>query len=686
MRNGSLWPVGTAGPAFLRAASRLLLGIALVSWHLVAGAVAPRIHLAVDLNPETRQFSAVALIDLDARDFQFELHEALAVTAAAVDDRALKAEAVARDGPYRIWQVTAPAKGRLRLDYAGTLPVLDRALDHRGVLRRMPPMASPEGSFLHDGAAWYPRPGRLFTYQVDLSLPADQRGLVAGRLLREELPAGAGRRYRASFEFQHPADGIDLMAGPYVVRERMVDRPGSDRLRLRTYFLAGMESLADGYLEDSARYVRRYSEEIGPYPFTEFSVVASPLPTGFGMPTLTYLGAEVLRLPFIRATSLGHEVLHNWWGNGVYVDYEKGNWSEGLTTFMADYAYKEGESPVAAGEMRLSWLRNFSSLPEDDRQTLSGFRSRTHGAAAAVGYGKAAMFFVMLRDLLGPEVFQAGIRRFWSQRKFRTASWSDLRADFERASGRDLRLFFDQWLNRSGGPRIRIADAVQGKDGMRIALEQATPPYAVRVPIEVVSGSEVRSFQVSLDKVRETVLLPVRGQADGVRLDPELRLWRRLDRAQLPPILRQWIVAPVSRLVVAAGAGDAADAARALARRLIEASPREADEAARGGEPMLIVGIHREVDALLSRLGLPARPPSLSRGSAQAWTIWQDAAGDAAPVAVISARDAVALRELMRPLPHYGAQSWLVFEGSRAADRGVWPAPGRLLPVRPAAD
>ncbi len=91
-------------------------------------------------------------------------------------------------------------------------------------------------------------------------------------------------------------------------------------------------------------------------------MVSSPTPTGFGMPTLTYLGVEVLRLPFIRTTSLGHEVLHNWWGNGVYPDYAQGNWSEGLTTFMADYAYKERESDEAARDMRRGWLRDFAAL------------------------------------------------------------------------------------------------------------------------------------------------------------------------------------------------------------------------------------------------------------------------------------------------------------------------------------
>ncbi|MGA8007087.1 MAG: hypothetical protein WCA17_13390, partial [Burkholderiales bacterium] len=56
-------------------------------------------------------------------------------------------------------------------------------------------------------------------------------------------------------------------------------------------------------------------------------------------------------------------------------------------------------------------------------------------------------------------------------------------------------------------------------------------------------------------------------------------------------------------------------------------------------------------------------------------------AGSAPPVAVVSVRDAAALLALQRPLPHYGAQSYLVFEGAHAVARGVWPAPGRAIPV-----
>jgi hypothetical protein len=45
----------------------------------------------------------------------------------------------------------------------------------------------------------------------------------------------------------------------------------------------------------------------------------------------------VLRLPFIFSSSLPHEVLHNWWGNGVLIDDRFGNWAEGLTTYQSDW-------------------------------------------------------------------------------------------------------------------------------------------------------------------------------------------------------------------------------------------------------------------------------------------------------------------------------------------------------------
>ena len=39
-----------------------------------------------------------------------------------------------------------------------------------------------------------------------------------------------------------------------------------------------------------------------------------------------------------------------------------------------------------------------------------------------------------------------------------------------------------------------------------------------------------------------------------------------------------------------------------------------------------------------------------------------------------SARDAESLSALVRPLPHYGRKSYVVFDGAKAIESGVWPA------------
>jgi hypothetical protein len=463
------------------------------------------------------------------------------------------------------------------------------------------------------------------------------------------------------------------MAGPYEVREKFASLGDGRRVRLRTYFFADLAPLAEGYLDDSARYLARYDRAIGAYPFSEFSVVASPLPSGFGMPTLTYIGAAVLKLPFIRATSLGHEVLHNWWGNGVLVDYARGNWSEGLTTFMADYAYKEDESAQAARDMRLSWLRDLAALAGEAQRPLAAFRSRAHGADAVVGYGKSAMLFFMLRDAIGEEAFARGIRRFWQERRFEAASWDDLRAALEQASGRELRAFFAQWLERAGAPSVRIVSSHFEKGLLQVNLEQAAPAYALRLPIQLLFEKGPQTRWVELQREKETVHLKLAEAPRAVRLDPELRVYRRLERDELPPILRQWFVARSPAVLFASSRKIGQD----LAQRLLESPYREVDKVE--GEAVLIVGLHEAVDAALERLGLPPRPAMLAgKGTAQVWTVQ----GVQTPVAVVSARDEAALAALLRPLPHYGSQSWLAFDGARVLERGAWPPAARTVPVR----
>jgi hypothetical protein len=457
-----------------------------------------------------------------------------------------------------------------------------------------------------------------------------------------------------------------------------------DGLRLRTYFHPEIAALADDYLNSISAYLDLYKNTIDPYPYTGFSIVSSPLPTGFGMPTLTYLGINVLRLPFIRTTSLGHEILHNWWGNGVYIDLTRGNWAEGLTTFMADYAYKEQEGPDDARAMRLQWLRDFAAIPPGQDQPLSRFTSRSHNTSEIVGYHKSAYIFLMLRDWIGKQAFDQALRNFWKEKQFQAASWKDLQQVFEKSSGKDLDAFFEQWLNRSGAPVVSAdklkAQPNPGGTGAYLAsftLTQPSPAYTLRVPIALKTRAGNVERIVELNQTEQSYSLELDAPPLTLSIDPDLRLFRRITAAEMPPLLRQVMTDPATITVVTGRDAALHKAAAELAGKLLDNAPRITDGSdALSADPLLVIGTHDKTATFLQKHQLPAVPQQLAgKGSARVWAAKQK---NGKIVVAISAANTEALQALIRPLPHYGKESYLVFEDSKVIERGVWPAEGKV--------
>jgi len=635
--------------------------------------------ITVKIDPINRTIEGKSIITVkQPRELQLTLGSAFEVTEAVFNDGPLGSSRTDPHQPH-IWNIPTLFRQQIQfvIHWQGTLAPLDASLDHQQTLGRPLAVAGEAGTFLPDGSNWYPRVlGQLARYKISIELPTGQKGLAAGRLIEEDE---SEQHYRASFEFAHPAEGIDVMAGPYVVASTMHQGRNNRPIQLRTYFHREIDNLSATYLDSVKRYLDMYESSIGAYPYTEFSVVSSPTPTGFGMPTLTYLGIDVLKLPFIPATSLGHEVLHNWWGNGVYPDYRSGNWSEGLTTFMADYAYKEAESPEAARDMRVGWLRDFAALQPGQDASLTAFTSRTHSASKIVGYNKAAMFFFMLRDQLGEAVFQRGLMGLWTTRKFMITSWQDVQKLFEMISGQNLQPFFTQWLERTGAPAISISDAKAGAAGsghrLTITLAQSAPAYQLRVPIAIQSREKTDIHWLDLNREQQTFTLPLAEKPLAVSLDPDARVFRQLHRNEAPPILREAMVNPAAETMILSDNAEVRKIAAVLAEKLQQRAPTLVD----GGDqlsksPTLIIGLQSDIDAWLSVRKLPPRPDQLGNtGVAVTAQVWAQARDEGASLVVISAQDAASLEALIRPLPHYGRQSYIAFEGRQAIVKGVLP-------------
>lgn len=391
-------------------------------------------------------------------------------------------------------------------------------------------------------------------YSLSVMLPGELTAVSESDTIKTERK-GENRIF--TFSFPYPREGISLVAGRYEVKTKKLDK-----VSIRTYFSRDDRDLAQKYLDRAAKYIKLYSNLLGPYPYRAFSIVENIAPTGYGFPSYTLLGAKVLRLPFIVDTSLGHEILHNWFGNGVFIDYSQGNWAEGLTTYLADQFYKEkkGKGP----QFRHSSLVEYQSYVHPcNSMPLKDFRSGTNRATRAVGYSKGAMVFHMLRRLVTDKIFFDSLREMIVEYRFRPAGWTDIEKIFEKKSGRDLSWFFNQWLNRADCPDLAltgdpVAQSVQGGETeVRFTITQKQDdPYRLLVPVRIKTEGGNVNKTVSLDCRKKTFLIQVSDTPSFVTIDPDFDIMRTLTKKEFPPSLSRLYGAEHKFYIMDPGAGD----------------------------------------------------------------------------------------------------------------------------------
>ncbi len=570
------------------------------------------------------------------------------------------------------------------------------------------------GAYLAGSTFWIPWSGEnLFRYRLRAVVPSGWESVSQGTWAERRVTDDG--RVESLWVVDDPMTEAYLIAGPYVVRETA---HGDVTAYTFTYENTPGD-LCQTYLDATGDYLDLYDGMIGPYPFDKFAMVENWWQTGFGMPSFTLLGDRVIRLPFIVHTSYGHEILHNWWGNGVFVDYEGGNWCEGLTTYMADYSYKARESDAAARDYRLSQLQaylDYASSGERDF-ALRRFTERESAATQAVGYGKTMMVFHMARRLLGEDTFFDGLRGFYNEHLFQEANWDDIIHSFEAACDRPLTAWFEQWIGRPGAPVLSVArvasgdgvggggetgegdganesdgadgdDRVDHNDGPRegdgtdvwIELRQERPFYDLQVRVRYESGGEVHSREVPLDSAAARVALPA--GTHWVAVDPDFDIFRKLHRGEIPPALSQILGA--DSVVVVMGSRCASGMAGALKKLAAEWSRNhdaivvaEADFTEPNGRGVWLFGDGNLADTVFARTRAFGDAPVKLRADALAGgqtfvASFRDPGHEEIPWTVVLPADASVVEALGRKLPHYGRYSYLVFDGETNVDKGSW--------------
>jgi len=380
---------------------------------------------------------------------------------------------------------------------------------------------------------WYPQPDAPVRYRLSVTLPENFMAVGASESVSRQTQSGTTT---FDFHFNNPLDGLYLAASTRFVAQKETH----NGIAIETYFFKEDAALADTYIQYTKKYLDMYAAMLTPYPYSRFAIVENILPTGYSMPTFTLLGQLVVKLPFIVRTSLGHEILHQWFGNSIYIDHSQGNWAEGLTNYLADhhYAVLEGRGPAYRKQIMLNYQ---AYVNPDNAMPVSRFTSRRNRAEATIGYGKSAMLFHMLRRTYGDETFFTSLRELIHSHSFRQASWQDIRQVFEKTTGENLEDFFGHWLDRKDIPALNIKNTRlaldRGQLALSFAIEQIGTPYQLAVPVKLKTMQSQHERVVTLTASTTDVLIPLDSAPIEVVIDGEYDIMRTVQPAERPPIL-----------------------------------------------------------------------------------------------------------------------------------------------------
>jgi aminopeptidase N len=304
----------------------------------------------------------------------------------------------------------------------------------------------PQGS-----PGWYPsndNPRDKATYDFVITVPEGITAIANGRLLSRRTTSG-----RTTWRWSE-----DSPMAPYLatatngVFELRTDTVGRIPLYHAVDPAVGNPTLSFERLAAEPEIIGFFSDLYGPYPFSTGGGVVDNGGVGYALESQTKAMYDVQSNPngAPGASTVVHEVAHQWLGNAVTLTVWPDIWlNEGFATW-SEWIYSERHGgPTAAEQFDTEFARPAtSSFWRNPPAALSG----PDVMFTAPPYDRGAMTLQALREKVGDSVFFDILRQWYADNRYGNVTTADFIALAERQSGQQLDSFFDIWLYRPVKP------------------------------------------------------------------------------------------------------------------------------------------------------------------------------------------------------------------------------------------
>ena len=290
------------------------------------------------------------------------------------------------------------------------------------------------------------------------------------------------------------------------------------------------------FAEPSEKVLAYYTDLIGPYVNKRLANIVSNATPGGGMEAASTPAYSDRSVSGERSRRwqhvIIHEIAHQWFGNAVTEYYWNDVWlSEGFATYYTllfrEHLYGHDDFIAGLVDSRNTVRRFYAE--NYDFQLVRDYIEDLNRVSGPMMYQKGAWTLHMLRDKMGVEAYNAGIRSYYAEFMNRNAQTADLRFHMEQASGMDLEQFFNQWLFQGGIPELTGTWRVDNGH-VAVELEQVQEKYSFELDVDFRidyedGTSEIVTLPVGADRSAEASLShPVEKPVAGVTIDPETTL------------------------------------------------------------------------------------------------------------------------------------------------------------------
>ena len=286
--------------------------------------------------------------------------------------------------------------------------------------------------------------------------------------------------------------------------------------------------------EPTKKVLEFYSNYVGPYAYEKLANIQTPSVNG-GMETSSaiFYGEDLVTGKRDERTRnvVIHEIAHQWFGNAITETTWDDAWlSEGFATFFTLLFIEDeyGKDEYIKGIIKARKSVYDMSVKMPDFSIVSERTAEKEDVTSGITYQKGAWVIHMLRNLMGEKNFKKGIQNYYAKYFNANTTTSEFRAEMEKVSGKDLKLFFKQWLYQPINPTINASwkyDANTKK--LNVQLQQAQK-YLYNVPVEIgfykKGASTPTILTMNLKEKDQLFSFPLATAPEKLELDPRALL------------------------------------------------------------------------------------------------------------------------------------------------------------------